>query len=74
MFILSPVTVGAGLFQLTSTLIIITSPASPEAKARTPHLVRLIVLNKYQVIGIKTKLFGPFDKPVYKLFTYSRSS
>jgi hypothetical protein len=41
---------------------------------KVERLVRLIVVNKNQVISIKTKLFRSFDKPVYKLFTYGRSS
>ena len=37
-------------------------------------LVRLIVLNKYQMISIKTKILGSFNKMVNKFFTYSRCS
>ncbi len=37
-------------------------------------LVRLIVLNKYQMISIKTKILGSFNKLVNNFITYSRRS
>jgi hypothetical protein len=35
-------------------------------------LVRLTVFNKYQMISIKTKILGFFNKLVNKFITYSR--